>query len=158
MFNFHKNHRLFVLTVFLGYLFLSIIIAVQPADSIQKNNAILPNAEPMSAEAKEGLKIFVAEGCVGCHTQQVRNIDMDKMWGGRPGIAADYAWRERIDVWRATPSVLGTERTGPDLTEVGERQPSEDWHYLHLFNPRSVVKESIMPSYQLNILMVKWAK
>jgi cytochrome c oxidase cbb3-type subunit II len=148
MFNFHKNHRLFVLTVFLGYLFLSVIIAVQPADSIQKNNATLPNAEPMSDEAKEGLKIFVAEGCVGCHTQQVRNIDMDKMWGGRPGIAADYAWRERIDVWRATPSVLGTERTGPDLTEVGERQPSEDWHYLHLFNPRSVVKESIMPSYQ----------
>ena len=44
-------------------------------------------------------------------------------------------------------SVLGTERTGPDLTEIGERQPSEDWHYLHLYNPRSVVAASIMPAY-----------
>ena len=43
---------------------------------------------------------------------------------------------------------MGTERTGPDLTNVGNRQPSKDWNLMHLFNPRSVVKQSIMPSYE----------
>lgn len=146
-FNFYKNHRLFVTTIFVAYLTLSVLIAVQPAWSVQENNAPLPGSEPQNGEVEAGLGVFVAEGCVGCHTQQVRNIDMDKTWGGRPDIPADYAWRTRLDNLRAPASVLGTERTGPDLTEVGERQPSDDWHYLHLFNPRSVVKESIMPAY-----------
>ena len=43
---------------------------------------------------------------------------------------------------------MGTERTGPDLTNVGNRQPSKDWNLMHLFNPRSVVSQSIMPSYE----------
>ena len=146
-FNLYKSHRLFVGIIALIYLALSVLIAVQPAWSVQENNAPLPGSEPQNGEVQAGLRVFVAEGCVGCHTQQVRNIDMDKTWGGRPGIPADYAWRTRLDNLRAPASVLGTERTGPDLTEVGERQPSEDWHYLHLYNPRSVVTASIMPAY-----------
>lgn len=147
MFDFHKNHRLLVGTAGGIFLFLSILIAVNPAYRVQENNAPLPGAIPFNDEVQAGLNVFVEEGCVACHTQQVRNIDMDKTWGGRPGIPADYAWRHRIDNLRATPSTLGTERTGPDLTEIGERQPSEAWHYLHLFNPRTVVKESIMPAH-----------
>ncbi len=125
-FNLYKNHRLFVLTVFVGYVALSGLIAVQPAWSVQENRASLPGGQPRNDEVEAGLRVFIAEGCVGCHTQQVRNIDMDKTWGGRPGIPADYAWRSRLDNMRATASVLGTERTGPDLTEIGERQPSAD--------------------------------
>lgn len=147
MFNFHENHRLLVGTAGGIFLLLSILIAVNPAISVQKNNAPLPGSLPANAEVTAGLNVFIKEGCVACHTQQVRNIDMDKMWGSRPGIPADYAWRKRLDGLRATPSILGTERTGPDLTEIGKRQPSEAWHYLHLFNPRSVVKESIMPAH-----------
>lgn len=145
--NFHKNHRLLVGMAFTGFVVLSIIVAVVPAYQIQENNAPLPGSVAMSEEEELGMHVYVAEGCVACHTQQVRNIDMDKPWGGRPGIAADYAWKTRMDVWRQPASVLGTERTGPDLTEIGERQPSTDWHYLHLFNPRSVVGQSIMPNY-----------
>ncbi|MBO0929369.1 cbb3-type cytochrome c oxidase subunit II [Fibrella aquatilis] len=145
--NLHKNHRLFLGLAAGVFLLLSTLIAVMPAFSVQNNNAPLPDASPTNAEIQNGLDVFVSENCMACHTQQVRNIDMDKTWGGRPGIPADYARNARLDNLRATPSVLGTERTGPDLTELGERQPSEDWHYLHLFNPRSVVKESIMPAY-----------
>ncbi len=143
----YKSHRLFVGTVFLGFLGLSTLIAVQPAARIQEDNAPLPTAVALTDKQQAGLRVFVGEGCVACHTQQVRNIDMDKMWGGRPGLPADYAWRQRLDAWRATPSTLGSERTGPDLTEVGERQPSDLWHLLHLYQPRSVVRESIMPAF-----------
>ena len=143
----YKNHRLFTGTVFGVFLGLTVLIAVQPAARIQADNAPLPTAEALTAEQQAGLRVFIGEGCVACHTQQVRNIDMDQVWGGRPGIPADYAWRKRLDVWRATPSTLGSERTGPDLTEVGERQPSDLWHLLHLYQPRSVVKESIMPAF-----------
>ncbi|MFD2787436.1 cbb3-type cytochrome c oxidase subunit II [Hymenobacter rubripertinctus] len=143
----YKNHRLFVGTVFGVFVGLTLLIAVQPAAQIQANNAPLPTAEALTAEQQAGLRVFIGEGCVACHTQQVRNIDMDKAWGGRPGIPADYAWRQRLDVWRATPSTLGSERTGPDLTEVGERQPSDLWHLLHLYQPRSVVAASIMPAF-----------
>ena len=52
-----------------------------------------------------------------------------------------------MDVWRQSPSILGSERTGPDLTNIGKRQSGSEWHLLHLYNPRIVVKESIMPGY-----------
>ena len=118
-----------------------------PAINNQENNNTLPNYEPLTEEASLGKKSFIANGCVACHTQQVRNVDMDKIWGDRPGIAADYAGITRTDFWRNTATLMGTERTGPDLTNIGTRQPSEAWHLLHLYQPRAVVEKSIMPAH-----------
>jgi len=74
---------------------------------------------------------------------------MDKIWGQRPSMASDYFFsKARMDVWRQSPSLLGSERTGPDLTNVGQRKPAQEWHLLHLYNPRIVVKESVMPAYK----------
>jgi cytochrome c oxidase cbb3-type subunit II len=143
-FNNHKKLFRTALSLFVG---LTIIVAILPAINNQKNNAPLPNYEPLSEEAYLGKKNFIANGCVACHTQQVRNIDMDKMWGSRPGIAADYAGITRTDFWRNTATLMGTERTGPDLTNVGTRQPSLAWNLLHLYQPRAVVEKSIMPAY-----------
>lgn len=146
--NFSKNHKQLVGVSFLIYFGLSLIIAVIPAYQIQDNNAPLPGEKPMTPQQKRGEAIFIANGCVACHTQQVRNVEMDKMWGDRPSMASDYVYsKDRMNFWQQSPSLLGSERTGPDLTNVGERQPSEDWQYLHLFNPRSVVPQSIMPAY-----------
>ena len=148
MFNFHKDHRLLVLVSFLGFLTLSLGVAVFPAYQMQENTEPLPEMKPMTDAELNGLHLFIKEGCVACHTQQVRNIAMDKTWGNRPSIPSDYYYsKQRMDIWRQSPSLLGSERTGPDLTNVGQRQPSADWHLLHLYNPRIVVKESIMPSY-----------
>ncbi|WPP51954.1 cbb3-type cytochrome c oxidase subunit II [Catalinimonas niigatensis] len=148
MFNFHKDHKSLVLVSFLGFLILSLGVAVLPAYQLQENTAPLPTMEPMTEAETNGLHIFINEGCVACHTQQVRSIEMDKSWGDRPSIPSDYYYsKQRMSLWRQSPSVLGSERTGPDLTNIGLRQPSEDWHLLHLYNPRIVVKESIMPSY-----------
>jgi cytochrome c oxidase cbb3-type subunit 2 len=143
---FDNHHKLFG-AAFLLFLILTILVALVPAISNEKNNAPLPGFEPLSDDAVKGKAHFVANGCVACHTQQVRNVDMDKMWGERPGVAADYAANERTDLWRNTATLMGTERTGPDLTSIGTRQPSKEWNLVHLFNPRIVVRESIMPAY-----------
>ena len=107
----------------------------------------LPGYKPLTAEEQDGRMSYINNGCVACHSQQVRNVDMDKMWGKRPNIAADYAGSKRISFWINSATLMGTERTGPDLTNIGVRQPSKDWHLLHLFNPRAVEKNSIMAAY-----------
>lgn len=143
-----KDHRLLILLIFTGFTLLSIFIAVAPAATSQHENAALLGSSPLSEEEQRGLKVYIKEGCVACHTQQVRNIEMDNVWGTRPSIPADYYYsKKRIDIWRQSPSLLGSERTGPDLTAIGERNPSTTWHFMHLFNPRIVVPESVMPGY-----------
>src|SRR5688572_23552940 len=141
------NHKKLFGTAALFFIGLTLLVAIIPALNNQKNNKSLPNTELLSEQAIKGKAVYIANGCVSCHTQQVRNVNMDKIWGERPGIAADYAANKRIDAWRNTATLMGTERTGPDLTNIGIRQPGADWNLVHLYNPRIVVKESIMPAY-----------
>ena len=144
---FFNNHTKLFTTATLFFVALTLFVVIIPAISNQQRNAPLPNAVPLSEDARKGKELFIANGCVACHTQQVRNIDMDRRWGSRPGIAADYAGMTRMDIWRNTATLAGTERTGPDLTNIGNRQPSLDWNLVHLYNPRIVVSTSIMPAY-----------
>nr|NIQ16109.1 c-type cytochrome [Candidatus Dadabacteria bacterium] len=125
---------------------ISIIVAVGPAINVQKTNKPLPGSKSLTPSEDRGLRIYVSEGCLYCHTQQVRPLNSDSPYG-RPSAPGDYARLKPIDFWRFTPSTLGTERTGPDLSDIGNRQPSELWHYIHLYNPRAVVSESIMQAY-----------
>lgn len=91
---------------------------------------------------QQGHQIYVRDGCVYCHSQQTRpegfGADFERGWG-RASVGQDYIGFK--------PHVLGTMRTGPDLANIGVRQPSREWHYIHLYQPRAVVKESIMPPY-----------
>jgi cytochrome c oxidase cbb3-type subunit II len=146
--NVFNDHKKLYPIAGLLFLVLTYVTVIMPAFANQKNNAPLPGTEPLSGDALAGKNVYVSEGCMGCHSQQVRNVDMDKVFGTRPGIASDYANLTRMNVWQNTATVMGTERTGPDLTNVGVRQPSKDWNLMHLFNPRSVVAKSIMPSYE----------
>lgn len=129
------------------FVVLTVFVAILPALKNQQNNAPLPDAPQLSKDAIAGKALFVSNGCVVCHTQQVRSVEIDKIWGERPGIASDYANDHRPDLFHNTATLMGTERTGPDLTNIGLRQPSRDWHLVHLFNPRAVVEQSIMPAY-----------
>ena len=146
--NIFNDHKRLYITAGSLFLILTILTAIMPALSNQKNNAPLPGTLPLSGDALAGKNVYISEGCVGCHSQQVRNVDMDKQFGARPGMASDYANMKRMSVWVNTATLMGTERTGPDLTNVGNRQPSKDWNLMHFFNPRSVVPQSIMPSYE----------
>lgn len=143
---FNQHTKLFKTALGL-FLFLTLIVAILPALNNQQNNKPLPGAVALTEDEIKGKEIFIANGCVACHSQQVRNVDMDKAFGSRPSVAADYAAITRTDFWRNTATLMGTERTGPDLINIGNRQPSLAWHLLHLYQPRAVVEQSIMPAY-----------
>ena len=141
------DHRKLFGSAFVLFVGLSFFVAILPAVTNQRNNAPLPGSEVLAGDALAGKHVYISNGCVSCHSQQVRNVEMDRNWGSRPGIAADYANNTRMNWWMNTATLMGTGRTGPDLTDIGNRLPGVDWHLLHLFNPRAVVEESIMPAY-----------
>lgn len=101
-----------------------------------------PGLKPYTEVQLEGRQSYIANGCIYCHSQQPRDIaqapDSLRGWG-RASVAADYAYD--------TPHLLGTMRTGPDLLNIGARQPSRDWHLGHLYAPRAYTPGSIMPPY-----------
>ncbi len=87
---------------------------------------------------QKGREIYVNNGCTYCHTQFVRNIDWDI---GAERVAQDGDYIED------QPHLLGTERTGPDLSQEGGEHP-DDWHLAHFTNPRTVRPESVMPGWE----------
>ncbi len=101
-----------------------------------------PGLKPYTALQLQGRQVYIANGCLYCHSQQPRDIaqapDALRGWG-RASVAADYAYD--------TPHLLGTMRTGPDLLNIGARQPSRDWQLGHLYAPRAYTPGSIMPAY-----------
>jgi cytochrome c oxidase cbb3-type subunit II len=98
--------------------------------------------KPYTIAQLRGRATYVNMGCVYCHTQQPRAPSMGpdglRGWGRAP-VPADYVYDY--------PHLLGVSRTGPDLFNIGARQPSVDWHLTHLYQPRSVSPGSVMPAY-----------
>lgn len=94
-------------------------------------------------EQEPGRTVYRSQGCIYCHSQQVRapsfGSDIDRGWGERRSVPRDYLLQ--------SPPLLGTMRTGPDVANIGARQPADAWHHLHLFDARLVTKGSIMPPY-----------
>jgi cytochrome c oxidase cbb3-type subunit 2 len=94
--------------------------------------------KPYTALQLEGRDIYIREGCVGCHSQMIRPFRAETERYGHYSVAGEFIY-DRPFLW-------GSKRTGPDLHRVGGRY-SDDWHRVHLINPRDVVPESIMPAY-----------
>lgn len=122
-------------------LFTSVVLVAVP---FAQFHAIPPEEKlvPYTIEQGEGREQYVSLGCVYCHSQQPRDRSFapdDARGWGRASTPGDYAYDY--------PHQLGTMRTGPDLFNIGARQPSSDWHLTHLYNPRAVVPGSIMPAY-----------
>lgn len=133
----HTDHRVLVVVAGAGFLILSLIIAVLPAVDMQHVAAHSGAVEP-SGVILRGRELYMKEGCGFCHTQFVRDLPVDRPYG-RGSVAADFALE--------SPPMLGTQRTGPDLANVGVRQSSEMWNLIHLYNPRAVSPKSVMPAY-----------
>jgi len=115
--------------------------AVVVADEILGTKGLYPL--PLHEWAEAGRDVYRSLGCVYCHTQQVRpegfGADLERGWGERRTVARDYIYD--------SPHLLGTMRTGPDLANIGARQPVSDWHHLHLFDPRLTSPGSTMPAF-----------
>lgn len=94
--------------------------------------------KPLTALELEGRDIYIREGCTTCHSQMIRPFRAETERYGHYSVAGESVWEH--------PFLWGSKRTGPDLARVGGRY-SDEWHRAHLYNPRDVVPESIMPAY-----------
>ncbi len=94
--------------------------------------------KPLNALQLEGRDIYIREGCNNCHSQMIRTLRSDTARYGAFTTANELVYNH--------PHLWGSKRTGPDLARVGQRY-SDEWHRLHLYNPRDVVPESNMPAY-----------
>jgi cytochrome c oxidase cbb3-type subunit II len=110
-----------------------LLVQVQATQQLQPYNEI----------QLRGRQVYIANGCLYCHSQQIRDsnytTDVDRGWGARSSVPADYVYD--------APHLLGTMRTGPDLVNIANRQPSPDWHLVHLYQPRALVEWSTMPAF-----------
>jgi cytochrome c oxidase cbb3-type subunit 2 len=111
-----------------------IVPLMYQAETIQP----LPGVKPYPPLQLAGRDVYVREGCYNCHSQMVRTLRFETERYGHYSLAGESVY-DRPFQW-------GSKRTGPDLARVGGRY-SDDWHRVHLINPRDVVPESNMPSY-----------
>jgi cytochrome c oxidase cbb3-type subunit 2 len=113
------------------------------AESLEEDGSIPIDAElypkSMPGIAQQGAKDYLSLGCVTCHTQQVRSeesgFDVERGWGKRPSVPRDYILQNEV--------LLGHNRVGPDLANVGLREYSTQWLHQHLFMPQTLVDGSI---------------
>lgn len=98
----------------------------------------LENMKPLTALQLEGRDIYIREGCNTCHSQMIRPFRAETERYGHYSVAGEHVWEH--------PHLWGSKRTGPDLARVGGRY-SDEWHRVHLLNPRDVVADSNMPAF-----------
>ena len=118
------------------------LMVVLPYMLVGQAHPVGTELKPYTLEQIAGRRQYIANGCVYCHSQQPRDPSQapDGLRGwGRPSVASDYFYD--------SPHLLGTMRTGPDLLNIGARQPSRDWQLGHLYQPRAYTPGSTMPAY-----------
>ena len=129
-----------------GWLIVATILAVAVAGLVQivplyfqhSTTTPSPGIKPFPPLNLAGRDIFQREGCSNCHSQQIRLLRSETERYGPYSLAGESVYDH--------PFLWGSKRTGPDLARVGGRY-SDDWHRIHLRNPRAVVPESNMPAY-----------
>lgn len=93
---------------------------------------------PYTSLQLAGRNIYTREGCYNCHSQMIRPFRAETLRYGHYSVAGEFVYDH--------PFQWGSKRTGPDIHRVGGRY-SDEWHRIHLINPRDLVPESIMPAY-----------
>jgi len=111
-----------------------IVPLMHQAEAIQP----LPGVKPYPALQLAGRDVYIREGCYNCHSQMIRTLRFETERYGHYSMAGESVYDH--------PFQWGSKRTGPDLARVGGRY-SDDWHRVHLNNPRDVVPESNMPAF-----------
>ena len=114
------------------------LVEIVPLFLIKSTTTPVDGLKPYTPLQVEGRDIYVREGCYGCHSQMIRPFRAETERYGHYSVAGESVYDH--------PFQWGSKRTGPDLARVGGRY-GDDWHRVHLTNPRDVVPESNMPSY-----------
>lgn len=124
---------LIIITISIGGL-----VQIVPLFFQQSTTEAVDGLEPYTPLRLAGRDVYVREGCYLCHSQMIRPFRAETERYGHYSVAGEFVY-DRPFQW-------GSKRTGPDLARVGKRY-SDEWHRVHLINPRDVVPESIMPGY-----------
>lgn len=114
------------------------LVEIAPLFYLESTIEKVQGMRPYTPLELMGREIYLREGCYGCHSQQVRSLKDEVERYGHYSLAAESMYDH--------PFQWGSKRTGPDLARVGGRY-SNEWHVMHMRNPRDVVPGSIMPSY-----------
>jgi cytochrome c oxidase cbb3-type subunit 2 len=114
------------------------LVEIVPLYFVKSTTEPVEGLKPYTALQLEGRDVYVREGCYNCHSQMIRPFRAETERYGHYSVAGEFVYDH--------PFQWGSKRTGPDLARVGGRY-SDDWHRVHLINPRDVVPESNMPGY-----------
>ena len=131
-----SNFLLIALTLFV--LAIGGLVEIVPLFFQKSTTEAVAGLKPYTPLQLMGRDVYLREGCYNCHSQMIRPFRAETMRYGHYSVAGEFVYDH--------PFQWGSKRTGPDLARVGGRY-SDDWHKMHLFNPRDVVPESNMPAY-----------
>lgn len=142
----NSNNRHEIVERNVGLLAILIIIAISfgalveitPLIFQKQTTEPVANLKPLTALQMEGRDIYIREGCNTCHSQMIRPFRSETERYGHYSVAGESVWNH--------PFLWGSKRTGPDLARVGGRY-SDEWHRVHLIDPRELVPESNMPGF-----------
>jgi len=131
------NNFLMIVLIFIVLLFGG-LVEIVPLFFQKSTTQPVEGLKPYTALQVAGRDVYVREGCYNCHSQMIRPFRAETLRYGSYSLAGEFVYDH--------PFQWGSKRTGPDLARVGGRY-SDEWHRIHLVNPRDVVPESIMPAY-----------
>ena len=132
-----KNVGLMIILIIVAISF-GTLVELVPLFFAKQTNEPIAGLMPLPALELEGRDIYIREGCHVCHSQMIRPLRAETERYGHYTVAGELVYNH--------PFLWGSKRTGPDLARVGKRY-SDDWHRMHLRNPRMVVPESNMPAF-----------
>jgi cytochrome c oxidase cbb3-type subunit 2 len=133
-----ETNNFLMIVLILVVLLVGGMVEIVPLFFQKSTTEPVPGLKPYTALQVVGRDIYVREGCYNCHSQMIRPFRAETLRYGSYSLAGEFVY-DRPFQW-------GSKRTGPDLARVGGRY-SDDWHRIHLTNPRDLVPESNMPAY-----------
>ena len=131
------NNFLMIVLIFI-VLLVGGMVEIVPLFFQKSTTQPIEGLKPYTALQVIGRDVYVREGCYNCHSQMIRPFRAETLRYGPYSVAGEFVYDH--------PFQWGSKRTGPDLARVGGRY-SDEWHRIHLNNPRDVVPESNMPAY-----------
>ena len=131
------NNFLMIVLILIVLLFGG-LVEIAPLFFQKSTTQSIEGVKPLTALQLAGRDVYVREGCYNCHSQMIRPFRAETLRYGPYSVAGESVYDH--------PFQWGSKRTGPDLARVGGRY-SDEWHRIHLLNPRDVVPESNMPAY-----------
>ena len=138
------SHEVVEKNIGLMVIFILIVVSfgglaeIVPLFFLDQTTKPVEGLKPYTALQLEGRDVYIREGCYVCHSQMIRPFRAETERYGHYSVAGEFVYDH--------PFQWGSKRTGPDLARVGGRY-SDEWHRVHLMNPRDVVPESVMPGF-----------